>query len=271
MLSKRSRTKTKVYTFCMISLTQNSRKCEVTDSDRKFSSRLGLDWCWAGCDENEQGVGRKGHNESFFIINSSIILITVMTSWIYTYVKTSKCTLYMQFIVCQIYLNKAVFFEGFLFCFIFLISKIQPFLTTSTASHSDPKATATWMPHSVCPSPAEISPVPEYSILSAADAVVPAHRSTHPPPATLLIGWWQFTAAPLPETCSWLSHVTLPGRLQLHPRDTDSQWLLNIGIQKSSPLAPRADDSCCRAPPPRVRPKLDYLQPHPCSASSFLS
>lgn len=64
MLSKRSRKK--VYTFCMISLTQNSRKCKLTDSDRKFSSRLGLDWFWARCDENEQRVGRyKGHNESF--------------------------------------------------------------------------------------------------------------------------------------------------------------------------------------------------------------
>ena len=171
--------------------------------------------------------------------------------------------LYMSFVVCQLYLNKVVLLGVGVF---FLISKIQPFwVSTSTANHSDPKATATWMPCSVGPSPAEIPPLPEYPS-SQEDAKVPAQQFHHPPPATLLTDWGQFTAAPLPET--WLSHIPLPGRLQLHPKDINSQWLIDTGIQKSSPLAPRIDDSCCRAPPPWVKLKVDYSQAHPCSVSS---
>ena len=260
---------------------QNPRKCKLTYSDRKLCNWLGFDGWWARYDENGQGEITKNKMRVFQTMNVFITLIIVMISWIFTYIMLQSMgsqrvrqgwatelnwtedmlnyILYMWFIVCQLYLNKAVLLGVGVF---FLISKIQPFwVSTSTANHSDPKATATWMPRSVGPSPAEIPPLPEYSILSGrCQGSCSAGPPTHPPPATLLTDWWQFTAAPLPEI--WLSHVPLPGRLQLHPKDTNSQWLTDTGIQKSSPLAQRIDDSCCRAPPPWVRLKADYSQAH---------
>lgn len=148
-----------------------------------------------------------------------------MSSWTYTCVKIYQIVHYMFSLFCQLYLNKAVLF--------FLKKKKYPKSNHFSLPPLLPRATTTRMPHSVCPSPAEISPAPESSILPAVDAVVPAQQ-VHPPPEALLVGR-QLTAAPPPEICSWLTGVTLPGGLCLHPRDTNSQGMTDIRVQKSSP------------------------------------
>ena len=53
---------------------------------------------------------RKGHEQSLGVLEMFFILIVMMVSWINTYVETSQIRhfIYVQFTVCQVYLNKAV-------------------------------------------------------------------------------------------------------------------------------------------------------------------
>ena len=185
--------------YCLIPFMKNSRKCKPTYSDGKLCSWLGFDGWWARYDENGQGEITKDKMRVFQTMNLFIILIIVMISWIFTYImlqstgsqrvrdgwaaelKTCEiisCTcglLYVNYISIKLLLGVGVFF---------LISKIQPFcVSTSTANHSDPKATATWMPCSVGPSQAESPPLPEYSILSGrCQGSCSAGPPTHPQP-----------------------------------------------------------------------------------------
>ena len=71
-------------------------------------SRSVVAWEWSG------GVRRNGYNEAqgnfWGVMNKFIISIIVLISWVYAYVKTYQVVhfKYVQFIVCQLYLNKDV-------------------------------------------------------------------------------------------------------------------------------------------------------------------
>ena len=53
--------------------------------------------------------------ETSEVLDTSITLVVVMVSWVYTYVETRQIIYikYVQFIVCWLYFNKAIF----LICF----------------------------------------------------------------------------------------------------------------------------------------------------------
>lgn len=60
---------------------------------------------WKGEEGREGGI-TKGHEKTFGG-DRFIILIVVMISWLYTYVKTHQVLhfIYVQFTVCRLYLN----------------------------------------------------------------------------------------------------------------------------------------------------------------------
>lgn len=72
---------------------------------------------WQKADECFPGEGRKEREEGYKeaqgnlrVMNMFIILIMVLISWVYTYVKIYQVVHFksMQFYVCQLHLNKDV-------------------------------------------------------------------------------------------------------------------------------------------------------------------
>lgn len=93
----------------MIPFTENSRKCQLIYSDREQTS---------GCREQggteEGGGGRPGRvanriRECLGVMG--VLPLLIMASWMSTSVKTYQVVhfKYMQFPMCRLYLNKAVF------------------------------------------------------------------------------------------------------------------------------------------------------------------
>lgn len=66
--------------------------------DRKFHGCFGI--------RNQRGI-TKGHEKNFRCDGYTHCLDLVMVSWVYTYVKTSNCTLLIC--ACQLYINHTYF------------------------------------------------------------------------------------------------------------------------------------------------------------------
>lgn len=103
----------------VITLSEKSKikECMLYDSIYIKYQEIKTNALWQktynGCQVKEMEAERKnkGPEEAFGVLHMFIILISVMSLWGYTYVKTHPIVYfkYMQFkMLCQFYLNKAV-------------------------------------------------------------------------------------------------------------------------------------------------------------------
>lgn len=87
------------------------RKCKLNNSNRRqISGCLGMTGIGVAGSKNRKGRLQMCMKNVWGLINMLIILIVVMISWVYTYVKTyhNITCRYIPFIICQLHLNKVV-------------------------------------------------------------------------------------------------------------------------------------------------------------------